>query len=154
MWSFFLTAFGAAVTDQLTKLWITANLLEGQVWVQAGIFQIIRIPRNSGAAFGLFQGQSPVLMVIDFIGIALLLAYVLIIRRRYAQLDNRLTRIALGLVLGGTIGNLIDRLRFGAVTDFISVGWWPVFNVADSCIDVGVIIFAIMILRQARKEPS
>jgi signal peptidase II len=154
MWSFFLTAFGAAVTDQLTKLWITANLLEGQVWVQAGIFQIIRIPRNSGAAFGLFQGQSPVLIVIDFIGIALLLAYVLIIRRRYAQLDNRLTRIALGLVLGGTIGNLIDRLRFGAVTDFISVGWWPVFNVADSCIDVGVIIFAIMILSQARKETS
>jgi signal peptidase II len=154
MWSFFLTALGIVVSDQLTKLWITTNLLEGQVGFQAGIFQIVRIPRNSGAAFGLFQGHSPLLMVVDFIGIALLLAYIFVIRRRYPQLHSRLSRIALGLVLGGTIGNLIDRIRFGSITDFVSIGWWPVFNVADSAIVVGVILFAFMILRFAGKETT
>jgi signal peptidase II len=154
MWSFFLTALGIVVSDQITKLWITTNLLEGQVGFQAGIIQIIRIPRNSGAAFGLFRGYSPVLMAVDFIGVALLLAYIFFIRRRYPQLDSRLSRIALGLVLGGTIGNLIDRIRFGSITDFVSIGWWPVFNVADSAIVVGVIVFAFLILRLAGKETA
>jgi signal peptidase II len=152
MWSFFLTASLVVVADQLSKLWITTNLHEGQVLFEAGIFQIVRIPRNSGAAFGLFQDQSFVLTIVAFVGIALLLVYAFIIRPRFSPLGSRLARLALGLVLGGTIGNLIDRLRFGGVTDFVSIGWWPVFNVADPAIVAGTILFAYLMLRMAGTE--
>jgi len=154
MWPFFLTAFLVLTADQLSKLWITSNLREGQVLWQAGILQIIRIPRNSGAVFGLFQDQSLILTIVAFIGIGFLLFYALVIRPRYALLGSLPARIALGLVLGGTIGNLIDRLRFGGVTDFISIGWWPVFNVADMSITTGVILFAFLVLRSAGAEPD
>ncbi|GAH59426.1 unnamed protein product [marine sediment metagenome] len=81
-----------------------------------------------------------------------LLFYALFIYRLSPLLDNRLSKIALGLVLGGTVGNLIDRLRFGGVTDFIKVGFWPAFNIADSALTVGVILFAYSFLRLARAE--
>ncbi len=63
-----------------------------------------------------------------------------------------LGKVALGLVFGGTLGNLIDRFRFGRVTDFIDFGFWPAFNIADSAVTVGVIIFAYSLLRLARAE--
>ncbi|GAF88347.1 unnamed protein product, partial [marine sediment metagenome] len=69
---------------------------------------------------------------------------------RFPFLDNILGKSALGLVLGGTVGNLIDRLRFGYVTDFIDFGFWPAFNIADSAIVIGVIIFAYSLLPLAR----
>ena len=150
MWSFFLTAFLLVAADQLTKLWIR-SYPAGQTIFQAGFFQIVR-NQNSGAAFGLFQGQQLALTIVAILGIGLLLFYALVIRRQFPSLDSRLTRIALGLALGGITGNLIDRLRFGGVTDFISVGWWPAFNIADSAIVVGVIIFAYFLLSLARKH--
>ena len=152
MWSFFLTALLVVVADQLSKFWIRSNLLEGQSLFEAGFFKIARIPPNSGAAFGLFQDQSFALTIVAFIGIGLLLVYAFIIRRQFSPLGSLTARLALGLVLGGTIGNLIDRLRFGGVTDFISIGWWPVFNVADPAIVVGVILFAYFLLRIAQAE--
>jgi len=153
--AFFLTALLVVVGDQLTKLWVRSNLLVGQSLFEVGIFQIIRFPPNTGAAFGLFQGQTFVLTIVGIVGIAFLLFYALFIYRRYPILDNLLGRIALGLILGGTIGNLIDRLRYllhqlGGVTDFISIGWWPAFNLADSAIVVGVILFAYSLLPLAR----
>ncbi len=153
--AFFLTALLVVVADQLTKLWVRSNLLVGQSLFEVGIFQIIRFPPNTGAAFGLFQGQTFVLTIVGIVGIAFLLFYALFIYRRYPLLDNLLGRIALGLILGGTIGNLIDRLRYllhqlGGVTDFISIGWWPAFNLADSAIVVGVILFAYSLLPLAR----
>ena len=155
----FLTALLVVVADQLSKLWIVSNLEIGQSLFRVGILGIVRVPPNTGAAFGLFQGQSFALSIVAIIGIVLLLVYALVIRRRYPSLDNRLTRITLGLILGGTIGNLIDRianlidpLRFGGVTDFISIGWWPAFNLADSAVVVGVILFAYSLLRLARTE--
>jgi signal peptidase II len=86
------------------------------------------------------------------LGAALLLVYALVIRHSFSPLDNLLTWTALGLILGGIVGNLIDRLRLGAVTDFISVGWWPTFNIADSAVVVGAILFAYSLLRLARKH--
>jgi len=152
MWSFFLTASLVVVADQLSKFWIRSNLLEGQSLFEAGFFKIARIPPNSGAAFGLFQDQSFILTIVAFVGIAIILVYAFIIRRRFSPLGSLTARLALGLVLGGTIGNLIDRLRFGGVTDFISIGWWPVFNVADPAIVAGVILFAYFLLRIAQAE--
>jgi len=152
---FFLTALLVVVADQLTKLWIMSNLDIGQSLFEVGIFQIIRFPPNTGAAFGLFQDQSFALTIVGIVGIAFLLFYALFIYRRYPFLDNLLGRSALGLILGGTIGNLIDRLRYllhqlGGVTDFISIGWWPAFNLADSAVVVGVILFAYSLLPLAR----
>jgi signal peptidase II len=147
---FFLTALLVVGADQLTKLWIMSNLDIGQSLFEVGIFKIVRFPPNSGAAFGLFQGHSFALTIVSIVGIVFILAYALFTYRRYPLLDNLLSRSALGLMLGGTIGNLIDRLRFGGVTDFISIGWWPAFNLADSAVVVGVILFVYSLLSLAR----
>ena len=147
---FFLIALLVVVADQLSKLWIRSNLLVGQSLFEVGFFQIIRLPPNTGSAFGLFQDQSFALTIVAIVGIAFLLVYAFIIYPRFFPLDNLLGKSALGLILGGTIGNLIDRLRFGGVTDFISIGWWPAFNIADSAIVVGAILFAYSLLLLAR----
>ncbi len=146
---FFFTALLIVATDQLTKIWIRSNLLVGESLFEVGFFRLTHI-RNTGAAFGLFQGQSFPLTVVALVGIAALLAYALFIYRHFPLLDNKLGKSALGLVLGGTVGNLIDRLRFGGVTDFIDFGFWPAFNIADSAIVIGVIIFAYSLRSLAR----
>lgn len=148
---FFLTALLVVAADRLSKLWIRSNLLVGQSLPEAGFFRLTHV-HNTGAAFGLFQGQSFPLTIVALVGIAVLLLYALFIYRRFPFLDDRLGKSALGLVLGGTVGNLIDRLRFGYVIDFIGVGIWPAFNIADSAIVVGVIIFAYSLLPLARAE--
>jgi signal peptidase II len=140
--------------DQLTKLWIR-SYAEGHTIFQAGIFKIVRpFSYNTGAAFGLFKGASLVLTIIAFIVIVLVLGYALFGYRRYPIADNRLSMVALGLILGGIIGNLIDRLRFGGVTDFISIGWWPSFNLADSALVAGTIILALSLLLMILKPSS
>jgi signal peptidase II len=141
------------VADQLSKTWIRTNLPEGQSLFDTGLLRITHV-HNSGAAFGLFPDQSFVLTIVAFLGIAAILAYSLVIYRRFPLFDNMWNRLALGLVLGGTVGNLIDRLRFRHVTDFIDFGVWPAFNIADSAITVGVIIFAYSLLRLAQTEKS
>ena len=152
---FFLTALLVVGADQLTKIWVRSNLVVGQSLFEVGLFKIVRFPPNTGAAFGLFPDQSFVLTIVAIAGIILLLVYALFIYRRYPFLNNLPGRLALGLILGGTIGNLIDRLRYllhqlGGVTDFISIGWWPAFNLADSAVVVGVILFAYSLLPLAR----
>jgi signal peptidase II len=148
---FSLTAFLVVVADQLSKWWIASHLDVGESLFEAGIFQIVRV-QNTGSSFGLFQGHSFALAIVAFVGIAFLLVFALILYPRFFPSDNLLGRLALGLILGGTIGNLIDRLRFGGVTDFISLGWWPAFNIADSAIVVGAILFAYSLLLLAVKK--
>jgi len=148
-----LAALLVVVTDQLSKFWIRSNLVVGQSLFELGFFQIIRVPPNTGAAFGLFQGHSFALTIVSVVVVAVILCYALFIYRRFPLLDNMPNRIAIGLILGGTVGNLIDRIRFGGVTDFISVGsWWPAFNIADSAVTIGVIIFAYSLLRSVWSE--
>ena len=150
---FSLAALLVVVADQLSKLWIRSNLAVGQSFFELGFFQIIRLPPNTGAAFGLFQGQSFYLTIVSLIAVAVILCYALFIYRRFPLLDNMTNRIAIGLILGGTVGNLIDRIRFGGVTDFIGVGsWWPAFNIADAAVTVGVIIFAYSLLSSVWPE--
>jgi len=146
---FFLTGLLIVTADWLSKLWIRSNLFVGQSLPEAGFFRLTHV-HNTGAAFGLFQGQSFPLTIVALVGIAVLLVYALFIYRRFPFLDKVLGISALGLVLGGTVGNLIDRLRFGYVIDFISVGIWPAFNIADSAIVVGVILLAYSLLPLAR----
>ena len=150
---FSLAALLVVVADQLSKLWIRSNLVIGQSSFELEFFQIIRVRPNTGAAFGLFQGQLFALTIVSLVAIAAILCYALFIYRRFPLLDNMLNRIAIGLILGGTVGNLIDRVRFGGVTDFIGVGsWWPTFNIADSAVTVGVIIFAYSLLSSVWPE--
>ena len=146
---FFLTAFLIVVADQLSKVWIRTNLAVGQSLPEAGFPRLTHIS-NTGAAFGLFHGQSFPLTIVAIVSITVLLVYALFLYRRLPFLDTRLAWLGLGLIFGGTIGNLIDRLRFGCVTDFIDFGFWPAFNVGDSAIVVGVFIFAYTLLSLAR----
>jgi len=147
---FFLTALLIVAADQFSKIWIR-SYPEGQPIFDAGFFRITHI-HNTGAAFGLFQGHSFALTIVTLVGIAVILLFALLLYRHSPYLDNMLSRVALGLVLGGTVGNLIDRLCFGYVTDFIDFGFWPAFNIADSAVTVGVIMFAYSLLRSLSKE--
>ncbi len=148
---FFLIALLVVVADQLSKIGIRSNLALGESLPETGLFRLTHV-YNTGAAFGLFQGQSFPLTVVAIFGIVVLLLFTLLFYHRFPLLDSRLGKPALGLILGGTVGNLIDRLRFGFLTDFIDFGFWPAFNIADSAITVGVIIFAYSLLRLTRAK--
>jgi signal peptidase II len=102
---------------------------------------------NTGAAFGMFKDASMILTVLAFIVIGAILFY-------YPQVsrDDWSLRLALSMQLGGAIGNLIDRLTIGHVTDFISVGNFPVFNVADASISVGAVVLFLGVWIQERAE--
>ena len=148
---FLLIGLLVVVVDQFSKAWIRTNLFEGQSLFELGFFRITHV-HNTGAAFGLFQGQSFILTIIAIVAITIILVYAFISYRYFPWLDRLLGRLALGLLLGGTVGNLIDRLRLGYVTDFIDFGYWPAFNIADSSVTIGVIIFAYSLLRSAQPE--
>jgi signal peptidase II len=153
LWSVFFLLIGllVLVTDQLSKAWIRASLLEGQSLFKLGFFRITYV-HNTGAAFGLFQDQSFVLTIVAIIAIVIVLVCGLFISRSFPWLEGKLSKSALGLLLGGTVGNLIDRLRLGYVTDFIDFSYWPAFNLADASVTVGVILFAYSLLRSAKIE--
>jgi signal peptidase II len=118
---------------------------------ETGFFRLIHV-RNTGSAFGLFQDQTFLLTIIAFIGIATLLFFVLFMHRRFPFLATMPAKLALGLILGGTVGNLIDRLNHGYVTDFIDIGRWPSFNIADSAVVVGTILIAYLLIRLANSS--
>jgi len=143
---FFLVALLVLVADQISKAWIKASLARGQALFDIGLLRITNI-QNTGAAFGLFPDQTFTLTVVASIGAVALLLCGVFTQRCLPFLDNVLGKLVLGLILGGTVGNLVDLLRFGYVTDFIDFKIWPTFNVADSAVTVGVIIFAYFVLR-------
>jgi signal peptidase II len=129
--------------DQLTKLWVRTGFIYGgePQAVIPGFFNLVYV-RNSGAAWGMFGGQQALLVLLSIVVLALLAGC----HRRLLNptLDHR---IALGLMTGGILGNLIDRIRIGWVTDFLDFhigAWhWPAFNVADSAICVAVGIYLL-----------
>jgi signal peptidase II len=132
--------------DQLSKSWILGHLRPGEVLWDAGLFRIIHIS-NTGAAFGMFKGSTAILIAVDFIGIAVILFLVFGLRRQWPFIDKMLVRTSIALILGGTIGNLIDRIRYPhQVTDFIDFKIWPVWNVADASVTIGVILLAYCLI--------
>jgi len=134
--------------DQWTKSLVRASLELGDIWSPwAWLTPYARIVHwyNTGSAFGMFQGASMVFTVLAFIiAGAIIFYYPRVPREEWAL------RLALSLQLAGAVGNLIDRLTIGHVTDFISVGNFPVFNVADSSITIGVGVLLVSMFIQER----
>jgi signal peptidase II len=127
--------------DQLTKEEVRLNLMYGEVYrPDLWISQYARFVhlKNTGATNGMFRNMNAVLTVFPFVVSAVILNYFPRIPR-----GDWLIRLSMGLYLGGALGNLIDRLRLGYVTDFISVGSFPVLNIADACVSIGVVILLI-----------
>ena len=145
---FVITAAVIITADQLSKSCIRNYTGEFPIF-EIGIFRIIDV-QNTGSSFGLFPGQNFILTIVAFVGIVLVIGLGTVISVRYPLLDTWYTKMVLGLILGGTIGNLIDRLARGYVTDFIDLGPWPTFNVADSSMVCGVILLALFILVSKR----
>jgi len=140
-------AFAAVVADQVTKHVVAANLDLGEGVHVVGPFTIRHV-QNSGIAFGLFSNATPVVIVVTAVAIGWMLAYFARSGARHPVLP-----IALGLVIGGSVSNLADRVRLGFVTDFLDFRYWPAFNLADSFIVIGVgILLAALLL--AEREPA
>jgi signal peptidase II len=126
--------------DQFTKFLVREFLALQESFPEEGFFRITHT-FNTGSAFGLFQDQNSPLILASVAGI-IILALIYRGQRR----PTNLLRLSLGLQLGGAVGNLLDRLRMGHVTDFADVGAWPIFNVADASIIIGLLMLAWMFM--------
>jgi signal peptidase II len=151
--TFFAIAVTVFVLDQVTKAVIRAWLDPGEAWPDEGwILKLVNVS-NSGAAFGMLQGQTMFLIVTSLVGVAAIVLYYM-----FPPMEHGALRIALALQLGGAAGNLSDRIRTGEVTDFIDFRHFPAFNVADSCITIGVVtilaFFLIFEGERMRSPPS
>ena len=144
----FLATFGVALPlDQLTKLWIIEHFYYGEsLTLIPGFFDITHV-RNPGGAFSLFAGGDADLRLAFFLTAGAVAVTLLLVFYRRLPGDVRLSAAALGGILGGAIGNLIDRVVHGEVIDWldfhIASYTWPTFNVADSCIVVGVCVLIL-----------
>jgi signal peptidase II len=141
-----LTGLAILVADQLSKGFVVAALAIGeQVHVVGDVVQVWHV-QNRGAAFSLFQGGAIIFLVVSVLSLGMVAYFHRALRGRSSWVH-----VVLGLILGGTLGNLVDRVRQGYVTDWLSVGVgnlrWPTFNVADSSIVVGIGILVLYLLR-------
>jgi signal peptidase II len=141
---------GVVVVDQTSKVLVTAWLGEGSGSARVDLWGpvfALQYTRNSGAAFGLMSGHGLLLTIIAAIIVVVLVAVA-------GRTGQRLTwhTAALGLVAGGAVGNVMDRLWLGHVVDFIDVGRWPTFNLADAAITAGIGLFIVVGFRQSSQE--
>lgn len=140
-----VVALAVVVLDQFTKTLAMAYLGPyggaGPVSIVPGVLSLVYV-ENTGAAFGLFQGRNPVLALV-----ALAIVLLLAVWFRAVAAATPWGGIALGLQIGGALGNVADRLRHGFVVDFIDLSFWPTFNLADSAITVGVVVLLIVLMR-------
>jgi signal peptidase II len=146
-WTLLQLAALALALDQLTKFVVRQTLEWHHSWPATGLFRFTHI-HNTGSAFGLFQDQNLPLLFVSLVGV-LVLAYIYQSQER----PTVVLRVSIALMLGGALGNLIDRIHQGHVTDFIDVGPWPVFNLADSAIVVGLIMMGWMLVMR-RDQPE
>lgn len=136
--------------DQYTKHLVRTHLAINETWNPwPGMMQYFRVLhiQNTGAAFGLFKDGNLVFTII-----AIVVSLVIIVYAQRLPHGQWLMRIALGMQLGGALGNLVDRLTFGTVTDFISVGNFAIFNIADASISTGVAFLALLMFLESRNE--
>ncbi|MEN9564575.1 MAG: hypothetical protein RIR73_2819 [Chloroflexota bacterium] len=145
-------ATGSIALDQWTKWWVRENIEYGGQWLPEWLSWLSPYARlvhwyNSGAAFGIFQNGNLVFTTLAFIVMGAILFY-------YRQVDAEdwTLKLAMGLQLGGAAGNLIDRLLMGKVTDFISISVFPVFNIADASISIGVAVLLLGVWLKEREE--
>ncbi len=148
----FLVALVVIVLDQASKYLIEArmplNTTYAPIPALEAIFRITHVS-NTGAAFGLFAQGGVLFMLVAAVVSVVIILYNFSLPRGFFLL-----RAALGLQLGGALGNLIDRIRLGHVTDFLDFGPWPVFNLADTSIVAGVVILGVLMLLEQRREAA
>lgn len=147
-----LIAAMVLVVDQISKTLVMATLGPsaggGAFELVPGVLWLLYV-ENTGAAFGLFQGRNPLLALV-----ALVIVLLLAIWFRAVAAATPWGALALGLQIGGALGNVVDRLRHGFVIDFIDVPFWPTFNLADSAITIGVAILLVVVLRSDAQRAS
>lgn len=140
------------IADRVSKTIIASNMALNESWHPPTPFLqrlfSLTYTRNTGAAFGLFPNQGVLFIVIAFVVVTAIIFYY-----RHLPAGYAVMRLSLGLQLGGAVGNLVDRLCQGSVIDFVDLNFWPlehwpVFNLADSAIVVGVGLLAIAMLRE------
>ena len=148
-WASLLTVAGAAVAaDQLTKRVVSSALTVDDGVTVLGPLSIHHV-RNSGIAFGLFASRTSAVIALTTIAVGAMIVFFARSAQRHPYLP-----VALGLVLGGSLSNLVDRVRLGYVTDFIDFRWWPAFNLADSFIVVGVALLFWSFVAADRTSPT
>jgi signal peptidase II len=138
--------------DQLSKWWVRTNIPLAETWLPDPLSWLLPYARivnwaNTGTAFGLFQGRGAIFTVL-----AIIVSGAIIYYYPRVPAEDWWLRLAMCLQFGGALGNLTDRIARGQVTDFISVGKFPVFNVADACITIGVIILIVGVWWKERSE--
>ena len=154
----FLLAGAVVALDQITKAIALARLSLGVPVSLVDNLLALTLVMNPGLAFGLLGGLPKawrwVVAVVSLVALVVLVRVAL----RVLPAGGRMGAVAIGLVFGGAVGNLIDRARFGAVVDFVDVHWhgwhWPAFNVADSAITVGVILLALCLIGERSDRPA
>ncbi len=134
---FFIISGAVVLFDQIAKMLVRHLLTEGRSVKVIGNLVYFTYVRNKGAAFGIFQGARWILALISFA-----MAIFMLFELKFF-VDNNLLLVGSALLFGGIIGNLIDRVFMGYVTDFIDLRVWPVFNIADTCIDIGLLIILV-----------
>lgn len=163
---FNLTAFWPTlivlILDQLTKIWVRSSMTLGESHrILGDEFFRLTYAENSGVAFGLNAG-SPIFLIVFNAAASVILVFLLLTSRREGSLAYPKTvRLALALILGGALGNLIDRALFFRVTDFLDFDFpdvimprWPIFNLADSAVTIGVTLWCIYLVFIAKKSPK
>jgi signal peptidase II len=149
-WVLPLVAILVLAADQVSKYIVVSNLALYESWAPipalAHWFDIHYVT-NTGSAFGLFQNGGMIFVIVSIV-----VSLAIVIYYRHLPDGGWLVRLSLGMQLGGALGNLIDRLRLGHVTDFLDFRVWPVFNLADSSIVCGVLLLAFLLLREDRME--
>lgn len=133
--------------DQLSKAWVRAEIHPGEVVSVLPGLDFVHVA-NRGIAFGLFNDAGPLVIVIAGLAFAIVLAIILAGSSRPGMW------LPIGLLAGGALGNLIDRIRIGHVTDFIDLPAWPSFNLADMQITAAVLILLYMYIREPEPEPE
>jgi signal peptidase II len=145
------------VLDQLTKMIVDRTMsLHQSIPIIDGFFSLTYV-RNTGAAFGIFAGSHEAFRLPFLILVSVLaLGFVVVMLKRLRDEETGLIT-ALSFIIGGAIGNLVDRVLYGEVIDFLDFYWsnyhWPAFNVADSCITVGVLITLYYLIRAKGEDP-
>jgi signal peptidase II len=146
---FYLPAFSILAFDQFLKTLVHRSMGVGQSLPFLGKIIKLTYVRNTGAAFSLFPGYSFYLLLISLLAVGVIIYF-----HRHISHKDYFLQVALAFILGGSLGNLVDRFSRGYVVDYIDFGFWPVFNLADIMINVGVVLLAyrLIFVREDNKK--